>query len=308
MFFTAINPAIATGGLFGESKRDINDLIHPDLMPKTVYTIGKPDFEAVLQSMESAGLSFPVICKPDVGERGFNVALIRSSAELKQYLEAAQTDLIIQEYVDYPLEFSILCYDFPLSSDCGITSVCQKEFLCVKGDGQSTLRSLIGQHPRALLQRHKLYKRPDIDAVPPYGTTLYLEPIGNHCRGTKFLNANHLIDEQLTEVLVGILRQMPEVQFGRFDLRTRSVEDLRNGRDFKILEFNGTGSEPAHIYDPGYGIRRAYRDLWHQWDLMRRIASEQHKRGVRSTGLLSTIRALRAHLGYKRTARLALDS
>ncbi|MDX1407142.1 MAG: hypothetical protein R3330_03385 [Saprospiraceae bacterium] len=307
LFFTAVNPGIETGGLFGESKRRINDKIPSEYLPRTIYLSGAHGAQAINDKMLQGGIRFPIILKPDVGERGFNVARVANREQLAAYVTDCNTDVILQEYIDYPLEFSILCYAFPDSDECGITSVCQKDFLTVTGDGKTTLRSLIRRRPRARLQWHKLGQRNDLDHVPAAGEVVHLEPIGNHCRGTKFLNANHLIDTDLTAQLVGILRQMPGVQFGRFDLRTRSVEDLRKGRHFKILEFNGAGSEPAHIYDPSYPVGKAYRDLWHQWSLMRRIAVAQRKRGVRTMTLRATIQALRAHFNYKRTARLAID-
>ncbi|MDX1476668.1 MAG: hypothetical protein R3301_03145 [Saprospiraceae bacterium] len=308
LFFTAINPGIETSGFFGESKRRINEKIPAEYLPITVYVATGTSLEDVLQQLRASQLQFPVIAKPNVGERGFNVALLNNADDLAAYLADTRFEVIIQEYIDYPLEFSILCYDLPISGENGLTSVCQKQFLAVRGDGRTSLRALIRTKPRARLQWTKLCHRQDLDRVPAAGEEIRLEPIGNHCRGTKFLNANHLIDEDLERQMVSLMRAMPGVRFGRFDLRARSVEDLRQGRRFKILEFNGAGSEPAHIYDPTYPVWRAYRDLWKQWALMRRIAGEQRQLGVQTMSLGATLRALRAHFAYKRSARLSPDA
>jgi len=75
-----------------------------------------------------------------------------------------------------------------------------------------------------------------------------LEPIGNHCRGTTFLNANDIIDEKLTKVFDSISNRIPGFYFGRYDLRCSSIEDLKKGKNVRIIELNGAGSEPDNIY------------------------------------------------------------
>ena len=109
------------------------------------------------------------------------------------------------------------------------------------------------------------------------GESIELEPIGNHCRGTMFLNGNHLIDEQLTKVITKIAMQLEEIYFGRFDLKCRSIEDLKQGKHISILEINGVGAEPAHIYDPDYPLLKVYSTLLNQWKIMYNIAMYNHK-------------------------------
>ena len=46
--------------------------------------IAQPAFQA----MTGAGLSFPVVAKPDIGWRGYGVELIQNAAELRRYLAA----------------------------------------------------------------------------------------------------------------------------------------------------------------------------------------------------------------------------
>ena len=35
-----------------------------------------------------------------------------------------------------------------------------------------------------------------------------------------------------------------------------SIEDLKNGKNFSILEFNGCGAEPNHIYDASMTLEK----------------------------------------------------
>jgi hypothetical protein len=212
--------------------------------------------------------------------------------------------IILQEYIDLPVELSIMCYSYPQSDRKAVTSICKKEFLHVTGDGKQTIAQLIDLHPRAILQKQKLSKRMDLNFVPEHGRQVLLEAIGNHCRGTKFLNANHWITPDLEESMLAVLAKMPGICYGRFDLRTSSIEDLRAGRNFQIMEFNGVGSEPAHIYDPSYPVLQAYRDLWKHWRILFEIAREQKANGVTSTPFRKGLESLRAYFSYKKKASL----
>ncbi|MEQ9006519.1 MAG: hypothetical protein RLP12_01450, partial [Ekhidna sp.] len=68
-----------------------------------------------------------------------------------------------------------------------------------------------------------------------------IEPIGNHCRGTKFLNDNHEINTELNQAFNQLAGQIPDLHFGRFDLKCKSYDDLKELKNFKILELNGAG-------------------------------------------------------------------
>jgi hypothetical protein len=130
---------------------------------------------------------------------------------------------------------------------------------------------------------------------------LILENIGNHCRGTTFLNQNEQIDEALTRMMVTLLKTMPGVYYGRFDMRVGSWSDLRQGQNIRVLEFNGTSSDPAHIYQPGYSIFRAYRDLAFHWKVMRKIALQNRALGHDPVRFKKIISALILYFRYKRT-------
>src|SRR5882757_1349172 len=75
-FFSASNPGILSGGMMGESKSEVLELIPEGLKPKTFLVTLPANAESVVQQMTSNGLSFPVIFKPDLGERGWMVRKI----------------------------------------------------------------------------------------------------------------------------------------------------------------------------------------------------------------------------------------
>jgi hypothetical protein len=118
--------------------------------------------------------------------------------------------------------------------------------------------------------------------ILPGGERLELVSIGNHCRGTKFLDGSHLITEELSDTFDAISKQIDGFYFGRFDLRCENVNDLYKG-NVKVMELNGCGAEPAHIYHPGYSIHHALRVLFEHWRNIFIIARENTKRGITYT-------------------------
>lgn len=278
-WFSATNPSIETGGMLGESKINILNRIPKEYKPVSLFIPKQMPFEKVQKLMEAERIDFPMVMKPDIGERGLLVEKIGTKEALKHYFNKNDIDFIIQPFVEYKVELAIMYYLVPNENRAKVFSVCKKQFLGFKGDGISTLRQLIMNDSRAILQLDKLEKRfaDKMDTIIPKDERLELEPIGNHSRGTMFLDARDIIDEQLEKVVYHIGKQVEGVYFGRFDLRTRSIEDLKQGKHIAILEINGVGAEPAHIYDPQYSLWNTWKDLLRQWSIMFKVAKHNHK-------------------------------
>lgn len=300
VFFSNVNPAIPLGGAMGESKHDILQLLPEEVLPKTLLVRGGESFENVQIALEQARISYPLIAKPDVGERGFLVKKITSSEALKSHLERFPVPFILQEFLTLPVEMTVLFHRFP-SGKFGITSVCVKEFLAVEGDGVSNVRELMRRNTRATFQLERFEQEfPEIlEKIPVSGETLLLEPIGNHCRGTKFLNGNHLIDEGLLAAFEPVCERLPGVLYGRFDLKCESMEALRRS-EFKVMELNGVFGEPAHVYDPSFGMWRAYRDFYRHWRILFELSRAQVRLGVQPTSHGEALRIIRGYFRYKK--------
>jgi hypothetical protein len=280
VFFSAANPGILLGGMFGESKYDILTKIPAHLIPKTILVQMPATPQQVLTKIHEAGISFPFICKPDLGERGFMVRRINTTMELEAYLQHINVDFLVQEFVDLPVECGVFYTKLP-NQPGRVTSLTLKEMLFVTGDGSSTVEQLILQHSRAKLQWHRLRHLPGMDMtrVPANHEHVVLNAIGNHCLGTMFLNGQKLINEQLHEAFCAISASIDGFFFGRFDLRCQTLNDLYEGR-VKIMELNGCGAEPAHIYQPGYSLVRALKELAEHWKNMFIISRYNHRQGV----------------------------
>ena len=295
IFFSASNPGITMGGMFGESKFEVIKKIPARYIATTLFIKLPATSKDVTQAIDTAGLHFPVIVKPDLGERGFRVKRIDDEAGIAQYLAGQRFDFLVQEYLDLPLEFGVFYTRFPNQRKGHVTSVVKKEMLAVTGDGKSTLQQLILQLDRAKLQWDSLREvyHDKLSDVVPNDKRIELVSIGNHCLGTKFLDGSHLINDELHSAFDTISQQIPDFYFGRFDLRCTRFEDLYTGA-VKIMELNGCGAEPAHIYHPGYSLLKAVAVMFRHWRNIFIIARQNERRGVAYT----TLREAYAH--YKR--------
>ncbi|MFY0594010.1 hypothetical protein [Roseivirga sp.] len=296
-YFTAANPGIIHGGVFGESKIDILEKINPKYKPTTLFFEANTSLSDVVAGITNTGLTFPMIIKPDVGERGAEVEKLDSQLNLEHYITQNHQDFIIQEFVDFEIELGVLYHKLPISNTSNITSIVQKEFLGVTGDGVSTIRTLLAKSERAKLQMPVLEEKfgTHLNDVLPKGAYENLQPIGNHCLGTKFLSGQHLINDKLVSVFDEIAADVDGFNFGRFDLKVSSIEDLYAGRNIKILELNGVTSEPGHIYDPKYSLLQAYKDTMTSMKTSCLVSIENMKQGARVTPFWEMFRLLRTH-------------
>jgi len=280
-FFVASNPGIEYGGMLGESKFKILSQIPDGLKPKTLLFNPGDSMDFVVKQLENQKIIFPILVKPDVGERGWMVQKISNSIQLQKYLLQSPVKFLIQEYIDLPLELGIFYYRYPDADFGTISSVTAKRFLEIEGDGEKTVSQLMKVNSRARLQFNSFKKRdPELlEYVPLSGEKLKLMPIGNHCLGTKFLNGEHLINRQLVITFDRIAREIPGFFFGRFDIRCKNLEDLYRGK-IQILELNGAGSEPSHIYQPGFSLWKAYEVIIHHLRVLFEISVHNHKKGT----------------------------
>jgi hypothetical protein len=297
IYFSTAKPGQKYGGVMGESKYKVLSLIPEIFRPRTVFLPRSSSYSCILNIIEEMAFEYPFIIKPDVGERGKDVEKINNESELKAYLTHKTNELIIQEYVDHELELGILYYRFPKNRKGQITSVVQKDFLTVTGDGKRNLQELISTQLRAngrLEYLHNKFKN-QLGDILEEGEKLYLEPIGNHCRGTTFYDAQHLINNRLRQVFDTISLEIDGYYYGRFDIKVPSLDDLYAGKNIKILELNGVSSEVAHIYDPKYKLIQAYKDVAANMKIIAKIAKVNHELGVRYDPLWKFLKDLRSH-------------
>lgn len=305
-FFNAVNPTITNGGMAMESKKAIYDLVPEKYLPKTLLIEGTIPNDELVQKVEKAGFHTPFIVKPDVGLKGLGVEIIYSPDELMVYHQKFPDDFLVQELVRYPLELGVFFIKPPRKEQGKITGIVQKEFLSITGNGHDTLGELIDKKPRSRLQRKVLKKRfhGTWEKVLSNGEKEVLVPFGSHTRGAMFIDVSHLIDQALETQMNNICSDIDGFHFGRLDILCSSVEELAKGINFKIIEVNGAGSEPTHIYDPDHSLFFAWREIVRHWWFLYCIATNNKKQGHSYLGYVDGREMLRKNKALE--ARLKL--
>lgn len=280
-FFTPSNPTISFGGFEGEGKKEIYEQFPEQLIPKTIYVDPAMPLQQVIDDARKAGIHYPFIVKPDVGMKGILFRKIDQEDQLSSYHQMMPTAYLIQELINMPLEVSVFYYRHPASDKGTISGFFAKELLHVVGNGQDNIYKLIQQHPRAFIRETELRRKHGhlFEHVLMDGEKYYLSYAGNHNRGARFISMQHEIDESLHSVFDEINKHAVHFFYGRYDIKTTSVEDLKAGKNFYILEYNGAGAEPNHIYDCNMGLWDAYREILRHWKVLYEISRYNHHNG-----------------------------
>jgi len=304
---TAANPGIPTGGFIGESKCQILDQlrrINSKVVADAYLLDGLTSTDRLLslhRICREHDLTLPFILKPDVGQRGNGVRLIRQMREALDYLLAVDAPVMVQRYAAGPNEVGVFYFRRPGEASGKIFSITQKVFPTITGDGIHTLEQLIRADNRASIIAKTYLRRfaHRKNEVLASGEVLKLVETGNHAQGCIFQDGAHLWSEELSEAIDDFARKIPGFYIGRFDIRYNDADKLRRGRNFDIVELNGASSEATNIYDARNSLRSAYATLARQWKLVFEIGAANRARGHCPTPLSTLWREWR---NYSATA------
>lgn len=295
---TAANPAIPHGGVVGESKYDILTRLPGErVVPSLRVDAGPVETRSAMlrDELSRRGWHYPLIFKPDTGERGARVRLIADPAAAHDYLAATDEALLIQHYHAGPFEAGIFYVRLPDEPAGRIFAITDKRFPELTGDGVSTVASLIYRHSRYRMQADRFLARLNgkADRVLAAGETLRLALAGNHCQGTMFLDGESLRTAALERAVDEIVSAAPGICFGRMDVRYADREAFRAGRDLTIIEMNGVLSEATNIYDPRRGLFAAWWTLAQQWSFAFRIGAANRRNGAATSSVATLWRVIR---------------
>jgi hypothetical protein len=306
---SAINPRITAGGLVGDGKSEYFDCMGPlaraRVAPFAMLPAGgATTVQAALVAMAGAGLDFPVVAKPELGWCGFGVRRIDDAQDLADYLARypAGEALMVQRYLDEPGEAGIFYVRHPDQPTGQLLGVLLRHYPQVTGDGVSSMAQLVRDEVRL----HRATRSPlhefhyDFDFVPQPGEIVRLSLIGSTRVGGRYEDGSGFVTDELSATIDAIARDMPQFHAGRFDVRYRSLAELRRGQ-FTIMEVNGAGSEAVHAWDPKYSVWQVYRIVFAKQRLLFELGAVNRARGHRPIGM----RALaRHHLRQQRLIRL----
>ncbi len=300
--FTCTNPAILASGFVGESKNEIYQGLRksavnlPYLLHHTKLCAENSFAENLSQAQNFIAendLKFPLVLKPDAGERGKNVEILNDFNELKASISKLENDFILQEFFD-GIETSVFYFRYPFAQKGEIFSITEKSFPGVAGDGKSNLETLILRDKRAVCLAKKYLEQnaERLDFIPESGAKVKIISIGTHSRGAIFSDGEHLKTKELEEKIDEICRGFQGFYFGRFDIRARSFEDFSRAKNFKIIELNGVTSESTNIYDKRFSLFAAYKILFRQWRIAFEIGAENFQRGAKPTSVSDLIKLI----------------
>lgn len=242
--------------------------------PPTILCNAHQPIDEIHLQLQEQGLTYPLIAKPDIGMRGLKVKLLKDDQALQQYQQESKVKFLLQQYVEMNQEVGIFYVRIPGESSGKITGIVRKEFLTLIGDGISTWEQLLLQNERFLLQLPVLQETygKALKQVLGKHELLTLVPYGNHARGAKFIDDTHLNNPELEQTIDQLCKTMPEFYYGRLDIRYQDWVELCKGINFSVIEVNGAGSEPTHIYDPRHSIFFAWKEIMRHWSILHKIA------------------------------------
>lgn len=313
---TAANPAIPTGGMWGESKSAYFDDVDVSLRGwVAAYTVirrsvieGDGDLMRALDLMRQNGIGFPIVAKPDIGWHGYGVRRLDDQGALRDYIARFPVGigLILQRYVPYAGEAAVLYARMPGEERGRIRSLTLRYFPHVIGDGRSTLRALIHRDPRARWKSslhlgrdrsHRGVGAGELDRVPADGEVVQIALIGNQRAGGLYYDGRTFITAALEQRFDEIACSMTEFHYGRFDIRFGSVEAMMRGDDFQILEINGIGGEAIDCWDPRLSVWQTYGRLFEEQRVLFEIGDRNRARGFQPTPVREFVNLLHMQTG-----------
>jgi len=281
-FYTACNPITPFGGGKRTGKDEILAHVDPAFLPKSVKVAPGTPCDEILAAMGEAGLSFPVVAKPTHGLRGFGVVKLEDAQALRETLGEVEVTMLIQEWMDHPIEMGVLYARYPGEEKGFLFSLSKKELPAVTGDGRHTVAELAARHgrQRLFLDRYRAQHGDAMDRVLDEGEVFVLDFVAQQGRGMWPKDARHLINPRVEATFERVFGPIPGFFYGRADVKVRSLDDLETGEDIKILEINTTASIPIHIFDPAINVFGTYRDMLRHWRHIYRISKRNHARGI----------------------------
>jgi len=299
-YFKAVNPGMDNGGMYGQSKWKLYQATQGKFQPKTVFIPAETPFTRNYAEMLAGQLQFPMILKPDRGERGNGVHILHQKEDLVN-LPTFSYDNLLQEFHEFPLEIGVFYIRHPDSPHGIVSSLMFKLFYTVTFDGQTSIGQFIETHPRLAMVKRKLKKRwgHRWDEIPESGTKIKLVNTGNHNKGALFVDGRQWISGDLEHITAGIVSNLEDFHYGRLDIRAKSWKHFLDG-EFMLIEVNGAHSEPAHIYHPKFPMYRAWGDLIRHHYYLARIAKHNLRKGFQTGSTILNINTLRGEYNYRK--------
>ncbi len=278
-FFSNINPCMQFSWFSWTSKYEDLKKFDKNIIPKTIFIKNWESITDIINNISKNDLKYPLIAKPDFGRTWRDIMKLNNTDDIQSYLLHIKEDFLIQEFIDYPMEFGIFYYRFPNKDFWHISWITEKCFMFIKWDWKQKFCELIINHPRAKfyykdLQLKHSSKR---DEIIPEWKEIQLNYIWNHVRWSVFYDKSDLNNDILEKVFDDLSKSLNWFYFWRYDIKVKEIKDLYTG-NFKIIEVNWIWSLPVHNLDPNYGMINAYKEIFRHRDIIYKISKINYKR------------------------------
>lgn len=285
-FFTAINPKIHAGGFLNSEKYNLLTELPTEKVPKSILikNFSTTSFEDIKSVIIQNNISPPWVLKPNKGERGLGVKVIKDLSQLERVHYNYHFDAIIQEFIENKSEFGILIHWDYNSSKPKITSLTYKSLPFVIGDGETNLKKLIKEKFGSKYLDTLNYQA---SHILQQDKKIFLNHIAHRSTGTEFICYNSFIDERLTSKVWSVLENIKDFQYGRIDVMASSLNELLEFENVKILEVNGVNSVPIHAFDMKYNLFEMYTIMAEHWKILYHIYFYNEKLGISPLSLKS---------------------
>ncbi len=300
-YFAAANPKIPLGGFANDSKYSIIKNIPTDFKPKTLLILKNDNSENLRNKIKSEDFRFPLFVKPDIGEGGFLANKINSWDELLNYHLKHAMDYLVQEFINYPLELSILIHN--AEGAFKISSITERKHLFITGDGYSNLEKLLRMDKSAKFRINSILNRCEsqLNTVLEKGQTYQPISIGNWDYGATYYERTELLNKIILNSFENLNTKINLFNYARYDIMCNSIEDFLQGKMI-ILEINGVKGEPIHIYDMKYNLYQAYKEIFKHWGFIMKISKRNIREGVVCPNFIKGFDMLRNHYITKKAS------
>lgn len=306
-FFTTSNPTLTFGGMDGEAKEEMYTQLPVDSYPNTIYIRPAMTFAEVEKMISAAQINYPFAVKPNVGMSGFMFRKVENPETLRLYHSKISADYLIQDLITLPLEVSVFYYRLPNEKHGTVSGFVRKGSPYVTGDGVSSLSDLIRLHSGVrfkvdqVLDRHKK----NLDMILGKDQIYQLSDASNRSQGGKIENLKAEIDDSLHKLFDKLSHYSGNFFYGRYDIKCASIDDLKQGKNYSILEYNGSGAGTQHIYGSGYNLFQVWKIILAHWKMLYQISRYNYNQGIKYWTFWSGLKFLReAKKNLKRLKQL----
>lgn len=278
-FFSNINPCMQFSGFAWTSKYEDLKKFNANMIPQTIFIKNWKTLIYTLNKIKKSWMQYPLIAKPDLGRGWRDIMKLNNKNDVKLYLSYIKEDFLIQEFIDYPMEFGIFYYRFPNKEFWHISWITQKCFMFIKWDSKKTFGELVIDHPRAKFYYKDLQLKHDKkrnDIIKKW-EDIQLNYIWNHVRWWVFYDKSDLNNNKLEKIFDNLSKSLNWFYFWRYDIKVKSLQDLYTG-NFKIIEVNWIWSLPVHNLDPDYGMINAYKEIFRHRKIVYKISKINYKK------------------------------